>query len=222
MRVCKMITEYTSCKLSCVRWGSKDVSGSLATTDRFLLGATCDLGSNNELRLYHLNNQQQDEAQLINCRSIPLTGVAADLITFRRDLAFSVCRDGSAQLITIAERSSTTASDHQHQQQQQQQSATFEMEITKCWKNLDRFAFTGVTYDKSTHNTIASGSEGKLTFFDLNSGSHRQTKKISQSSINCVESLNRNEIICGNETGDLKLFDIRTGNVELSLGKLER
>jgi WD40 repeat protein len=206
-----MLTEYTSSNFSAVRWASADNASSLSTaasSERYLLTASADTEPEPEVRVYSFQDTA-DDVQLLHKHSYRLDSAATQLITFGRDYVFCICSDSSAHLLSVVEQSNS------------RDSGLYTIESQQEWKQLDRYRLTDVSYCKPSSCVVAAGAEGKLHFFDLSTSSptHQTSKKISHSSINCVETLNRNEVLVGNETGDLKLFDMRTGNVEMSLGK---
>ncbi|RWS01978.1 hypothetical protein B4U79_18531 [Dinothrombium tinctorium] len=196
-----MLIEYVCNKLSRVRW--RPVSDALIQPGfetSFICG-TVDGGECNKLMLWSLETSSVDESVDICLRhELPFRGDVTQIIAFD-NLAFVTSNVGTGNLYRFSEPSGKL------------------IEMQK-WDNLDAYGCTDAVYAPSLNSVIICGKEGAIRIVDINSLNNepKKSKILSQTSLECIEFLSQNEVIVGNESGHLKVLDLRTNDVSMSLG----
>ena len=86
------------------------------------------------------------------------------------------------------------------------------------WNSIDGFSANDSTVNPQTNEVIACGDNGVIRVLNLDSyTSEKRSKCLTQNSLKCIDLVSTKEVICGTSSGHLKLYDIRSGSVVLSM-----
>jgi len=185
--------ESTVCKISKLRWKSDN--------DSSWICGTIDNYPSNVLMIYALDKTPKyDDLEIQKLGSVNVPAGVSQLCTFNSNYLLVLLNNGQVLLKKISQTSFTDL---------------------HSWKNLTPFSFNDVIYHKPMNCAITAGQDGLLHFFNILNIHSPPTKSqnISGTSLTCLDLLNQNEIICGNEAGYLKVVDVRQQKASLSLGK---
>lgn len=82
-------------------------------------------------------------------------------------------------------------------------------------KNLhNNQACTGMIFSPQMNSVITCGQDGCISQFDIDKQTIKpKSTKVALESLECIDAINANEVICGTLTGSLKHFDFRSGKV---------
>ena len=188
-----MLVEYVSCKYSRLRWQSSNVN------ENIFIAGTWDNGPNNKLEVWSAHDAMSDSEldQLDRHGSTPFVGDVTQLCPFYNSMLAVSSSTGSLSVYTIK---------------------TVELDCNHSWQSLHDGSCNDVVYHSDTKELIACGDDGNITLIKLDDTSAAPVKiKVSETSVQCLDVLSRQQVVCGNSAGHLKLFDMRRRECAMSM-----
>ena len=192
---------YVSCKMSKVRWLNKrsneDLSNKL--TPIWLCGTYSSLQNNVSIwSSIEPNKETGDILQLKDHHQLNVNGDVTQITPINDKRAIVCLSTGDIILVNIN---------------------NFQLSLAHQWKNIHKETCTDAVWDNLNHKVISCGQDGVVSVIDIEKMRNVIQHNITQhNTLECLDVVSTNEIICGTSSGHLKVFDLRKKESSLTLG----
>lgn len=188
-----MFREYIASKVARVRWLADQGIGAVDRL-KWLCGTYGQWP--NRVSLWTQSQSSDDSTQMKSESQLHVTGDVNQINVFEDKCVVSL---SSGQIDLMA-------------------NANDKLRLEHKWWPIDPFSANDSVVSPQTHEVIACGDNGVIRVLNLDDySSEKKSKCLTQNCLKTIDLVSPKEVICGTSSGHLKLYDIRSDSVVLSM-----
>jgi len=191
-----MFLEYISAKVSVVR--CVDSIDSISTTDGHWFCGTYGHKQDNRLSIWRNNRLTEDNIELKSQVSVPVTADVTQISPIDGSTVAATLANGHILCLTFSDK---------------------ELRLRHKWDSMDGYSSNDSVVNRLANELVVCGDNGVIRVFKLDDYSKPEmtSKCLTQNSLKTIDLISGHEVVCGTSSGHLKVYDLRSRSVGLSM-----